>query len=223
MEESLVRLFDRAIYGLSHPEVFAYAVATALFYPALWVMFGALVLVIVEAGRLTAELLVRRGKRSVPGMEALAKSVRGDLAAGKGAEALATLKGLRHGRLTASFVDSLSGPEALTRVKLTKTLNDIEILAGKRLEKMRILVRVAPILGLMTTLIPISPALVALANGDVQTLSNKLVVAFSTTVLGLVIGGAAFLIAVVRDRLYTQDLSDIEYVLDLLELPHEAA
>jgi biopolymer transport protein ExbB/TolQ len=54
-------------------------------------------------------------------------------------------------------------------------------------------------------------------------LSNELVVAFSSTVLGLFIGAIAFLVVVVRDRLYTQDLSDLDYILDLLELPDEAA
>jgi biopolymer transport protein ExbB/TolQ len=55
-----------------------------------------------------------------------------------------------------------------------------------------------------------------LAIGDVQTLSSNLVVAFSTTVVGLLIGGLAFTISVVRDRLYTRDVSDIEYALELM-------
>ena len=215
----LANLIDQAIYVVTHPEILVYAVSTALFYPALWLELASLVVVLIEGGRFTAELWQRRGKRSVPEMESTARAARDQLAAGRDAEALATLKTVRHARLVASFMDTLTGPDCLTRVKLTKTLNDTEILAGRQTESMRLLVRLAPILGLMTTLIPISPALVALANGDVQTLSNKLVVAFSTTVLGLVIGGTAFLIAVVKDRLYTQDLSDIEYVLDLMELP----
>ena len=80
------------------------------------------------------------------------------------------------------------------------------------------LVRIGPMLGLMGTLIPIAPALVGLAQGDVQTLSDNLVIAFSTTVVGLLIGGVAYVVSAVRDRLYTQDVSDIEYVLDLLEV-----
>jgi biopolymer transport protein ExbB/TolQ len=68
----------------------------------------------------------------------------------------------------------------------------------------------------MGTLIPLSPALEALAQGDVQKLSNNLRVAFSVTVLGLLIGAVAFAISLIRDRLYGQDLSDLEYVASRL-------
>ena len=45
-----------------------------------------------------------------------------------------------------------------------------------------------------------------------QTLTENLRVAFSVTVLGLLIGAVAFGISLVRDRLYGQDLSDLEYL-----------
>ena len=65
----------------------------------------------------------------------------------------------------------------------------------------------------MGTLIPLSPALAALAEGDVQRLTEDLRVAFSVTVVGLLIGVVAFAVSLVRDRLYAQDYSDVEYVL----------
>jgi len=73
-------------------------------------------------------------------------------------------------------------------------------------------------LGLMGTLIPISPALVGLAQGDVQTLSDNLVIAFSTTVVGLLIGGIGYVISTVRERTYLQDIGDIEYALEITGL-----
>jgi biopolymer transport protein ExbB/TolQ len=79
------------------------------------------------------------------------------------------------------------------------------------------LVRFGPALGLMGTLIPLSPALDGLAKGDVSQLSENLRVAFSVTVLGLLIGALAFSISLVRDRLYAQDLSDLEYVVSQLD------
>ena len=84
------------------------------------------------------------------------------------------------------------------------------------------LVRFGPALGLMGTLIPLSPALDGLAKGDVQQLSENLRVAFSVTVLGLLIGAVAFSISLVRDRLYAQDLSDLEYVAAALDPPEAA-
>jgi hypothetical protein len=76
-----------------------------------------------------------------------------------------------------------------------------------------------PALGLMGTLIPLSPALAGLADGDIAALSENLRVAFSVTVAGLMIGAFAFAISLVRDRLYAQDYSDIEYVATSLTTP----
>ncbi|MBW3652063.1 MAG: MotA/TolQ/ExbB proton channel family protein [Actinobacteria bacterium] len=102
-----------------------------------------------------------------------------------------------------------------------KALADFDLGSLRRLERSRMLVRFGPALGLMGTLIPLSPALEGLATGDVAQLSENLRVAFSVTVLGLLIGAVAFAISLVRDRLYAQDLSDLEYVVAALEAPPE--
>ena len=52
--------------------------------------------------------------------------------------------------------------------KPLKLLQDYEFYTVKRLERTRILVRLGPMLGLMGTLIPLSPALVGLATGNVR-------------------------------------------------------
>jgi biopolymer transport protein ExbB/TolQ len=106
---------------------------------------------------------------------------------------------------------------------IAKSLADHDFGAMRRLERTRLLVRAGPALGLMGTLIPLSPALAGLAAGDVQELSENLRVAFSVTVLGLLIGAIAFGISLVRDRLYGQDLSDLEFVANRLTTPPPAA
>ena len=98
-----------------------------------------------------------------------------------------------------------------------KALADFDLSSLRKLERSRMLVRFGPALGLMGTLIPLSPALDGLAKGDVTKLSENLRVAFSVTVLGLLIGAVAFAISLVRDRLYAQDLSDLEYVVAQLD------
>jgi biopolymer transport protein ExbB/TolQ len=98
-----------------------------------------------------------------------------------------------------------------------KALADFDLGSLRKLERSRMLVRFGPALGLMGTLIPLSPALEGLAKGDVALLSDNLRAAFSVTVLGLLIGAVAFSISLVRDRLYAQDLSDLEYVVAALE------
>ena len=96
--------------------------------------------------------------------------------------------------------------------QLNKALADFDFDAQRRLGRTRMLVRAGPALGLMGTLIPLSPALTGLANGNTAALSHDLRVAFSVTVVGLMIGAVAFGISLSRDRLYGQDLSDLEYV-----------
>ena len=103
--------------------------------------------------------------------------------------------------------------------RVAKALADFDFASLRRLERTRVLVRAGPALGLMGTLIPLAPALAGLAEGDVAQLSRNLRVAFSVTVLGLVVGAIAFAISLVRDRLYGQDLSDLEFVVATLEAP----
>jgi biopolymer transport protein ExbB/TolQ len=163
-------------------------------------------------------VLIRGRRRSIGTLRAAAASARSALRAGKPEEAITHMQAaLRHGRFGRVFTESL-GPDELVRADLVKRLNDTEFAAARRLERTRVLVRLGPMLGLMGTLIPISPALVGLAQGDVQALADNLVIAFSTTVVGLLVGGVAYLVSTVRDRHYTQDISDIEYVLDALEV-----
>lgn len=71
----------------------------------------------------------------------------------------------------------------------------------------------------MGTLIPLSPALTGLANGDTAALSTNLQVAFSVTVVGLLVGAVAFGISLSRDNMYGQDLSDLEYIAAILNDP----
>ena len=95
--------------------------------------------------------------------------------------------------------------------------SDFDLRSMRSLERTRMLVRAGPALGLMGTLIPLSPALTGLAEGNVEQLTENLKVAFSVTVLGLLIGAIAFSISLVRDRIYAQDLSDMEAFASELE------
>jgi len=101
-------------------------------------------------------------------------------------------------------------------LKYEKILQDIELSMARALEPTRIGVKVGPILGLMGTLIPMGPALLGLSQGDIKSLADNLVIAFATTVIGLVVGGVCYGTLVIRTRWYRQDLSDLEYAVDLI-------
>ena len=98
-----------------------------------------------------------------------------------------------------------------------KILTEFEIDIEKELDRSRTLSKMGPILGLMGTLIPMGPALAGLAAGDVAQMSHHMQVAFNTTVVGLVIGCVGFLILQVKQRWYTEELNQLEFVNDLIE------
>lgn len=209
---------DTLVYYATHPNAIIYATATALLYPVLITEIALLVFGVFEAGRFTVEMVGRRSKRSLAAIRESATSAREALALGKPEEAITALAAaLGHARYGRRFTQML-GVADLERHHLLKLLDEIEGQAARRLERTRMLIRLGPILGLMGTLIPISPALVGLAQGDVQTLSDNLVIAFSTTVVGLLIGGIGYGISTVRERVYTRDMSDIEYALEIAGL-----
>ena len=65
----------------------------------------------------------------------------------------------------------------------------------KSLSGSRMLVKVGPSLGLLGTLIPMGTALAALATGNLDAMAGQMVVAFTTTIIGLACGTAAYVIA----------------------------
>lgn len=210
-------MLDAIRYLLTHPQAIIYHTATSLLYPVLFVEVIALVWAVFEFGAFTWEAIGRRGKRSLRTVDDVTSRASASLAEGKGADALAELRGLPGKGWVRTFFAEAEGDDWHERTRLLKRINDLESRISKALERTRVLVRVGPMLGLMGTLIPISPALIGLAKGDVQTLSDNLVVAFSTTVVGLLIGGLGYVISTVRDRWYGLDVSDIEYALDRVE------
>ena len=68
---------------------------------------------------------------------------------------------------------------------LQKLLADFDIAAAKDLATSKTLSKMGPMLGLMGTLIPMGPALVGLAAGDIGSMAYNMQVAFATTVVGL--------------------------------------
>lgn len=70
--------------------------------------------------------------------------------------------------------------------------------------------RVAPMLGLMGTLIPLGPGIEALGRADTAALSSSLLVAFDTTVAGLVVAAICLVIGKIRDNWYNDYLSALD-------------
>jgi biopolymer transport protein ExbB/TolQ len=86
----------------------------------------------------------------------------------------------------------------------------LETLAFKRLEALRIATRIAPMLGLVATMIPMGPALKSLADGKLEAVSANLTVAFSAVILALIAASITYFAVNVRRRWYAEELLLIE-------------
>ena len=70
--------------------------------------------------------------------------------------------------------------------------------------------KVSPMLGLMGTLIPLGPGIQALGTADTAALSSSLLVAFDTTVAGLVTAAVCLVIGKIRSNWYDNYLSALD-------------
>ena len=196
-----------------------YDASRVLLWPVLIAALACLVWVLIEFGFFLYELYLRFRYRNLDALEARTLRARRAFQDGKPRTAYRYLQENNYSIVVARFLFDLIRNYQTERLaaKPLKLLQEYEFYTVKRLERTRILVRLGPMLGLMGTLIPLSPALIGLASGNTTQLAENLTTAFSVTVLGLLIGGIAFVISIVRDRMYAQDVSDMEYLLELLE------
>lgn len=87
--------------------------------------------------------------------------------------------------------------------------DELEVFALKKLETLRIVTRIAPMLGLIATMIPMGPALQAMADGNIQGISENLIIAFAAVIWGLTISTITFWPASVKKRWCAQELINI--------------
>lgn len=104
-----------------------------------------------------------------------------------------------------------------SRTHINRLLSEYEIAADKDLSTSKTLIKMGPMLGLMGTLIPMGPALVGLSTGDISSMAYNMQVAFATTVVGLFSSGIGFMTQQVKQRWYVQDLSNLEFISELLK------
>jgi len=90
------------------------------------------------------------------------------------------------------------------------TSDDLELWIMKQLEWLRIVSRTAPMLGLIATMIPMGPALLALGDNDGAAVGRNMVAAFSSVILALLAASICFFILTVRRRWLLQDLRRLE-------------
>lgn len=105
----------------------------------------------------------------------------------------------------------------------TFTLADITYLLLARedhlrapLQTARLLVKVGPSLGLIGTLIPMGAAMAAMAAGNLEAMAGQMVVAFTTTIVGIAVGALAFVVVSAQQRWQQKTLRDLRYLAEAM-------
>jgi biopolymer transport protein ExbB/TolQ len=103
---------------------------------------------------------------------------------------------------------------ALAEGGLAHLLMEQEGRARKRLDAARTMVRVGPSLGLMGTLIPMGSSLASMATGNLEAMAGQMVVAFTSTIIGLATGTLAYIVAAVRHHWVNETVRDERYLAE---------
>ena len=91
---------------------------------------------------------------------------------------------------------------------ITNFENDAE----KDVVTSKLLAKVGPVLGLIGTLIAMSPALTALSQGDISKMASNMQVVFATTVVGLVVSLVGLVTLQFKQRWYAKEVNQLDYI-----------
>lgn len=95
-------------------------------------------------------------------------------------------------------------------------ISNFENEADKDISLSKMLTKMGPILGLVGTLIAMSPALVGLSTGDIGGMAYNMQVVFATTVVGLVISSVGIITLQFKQRWYAKDVNSLDYISRIL-------
>ena len=91
---------------------------------------------------------------------------------------------------------------------ITNFENDAE----KDVVTSKLLAKVGPVLGLIGTLIAMSPALTGLSQGDISKMASNMQVVFATTVVGLVVSLVGLVTLQFKQRWYAKEVNQLDYI-----------
>src|ERR1700754_3011159 len=106
----------------------------------------------------------------------------------------------------APFIAQMTAQEKTSELTLQTILQQFEISAQRKIRAAGYSIKMGPTLGLIGTLTPMAKALSGLAQGNLSSLSDQMISAFSTTVLGLVVGGIAYTMMHMRMKWHREDV-----------------
>jgi len=184
-----------------------YLIASSLLYPVLFLLVALVVYIVISSGSFFAEWLERlRLVKYFP--ERLPRLIReGNDQNFFPHRVNSYLEDLR------LLLNKVSQPDG---VEIENILQETSLKTWESLDRIKMIIRIGPSLGLIGTLIPMGTGLAALGQGDMTKLSSDLVIAFTTTVVGLAVGIVAYFFYTIKRRWVEEDIKNIELATEIL-------
>ena len=91
-------------------------------------------------------------------------------------------------------------------------ITNFENEAEKDVVTSKLLAKVGPVLGLIGTVIAMSPALTGLSQGDISKMASNMQVVFATTVVGLVVSLVGLVTLQFKQRWYAKEVNQLDYI-----------
>jgi biopolymer transport protein ExbB/TolQ len=190
------------------------AIASAMQGPVTVILLLLLAVTVIMAGTLVAELLTERRHMKVQLPQLL-----GQLEAAERplADIIADSQLLKRQKTALLTVCAQTNLTSLKRESLAAELLEQERAHyDLRVKITDLVMKLGPMFGLLGTLIPLGPGIIALGRGDTYTLSLSLLTAFDTTIAGILAAAGATVLSTVRRRWYTRYMGLLTSVMECL-------
>lgn len=190
-----------------------YTISTTLLYPVMIMLILLTLWLIIYSGSFLAEWVKRREYRSNgPVSDFLERIEQEEKLPQEIEKALPT-----HITSYASqLADVIRDNRLFREERVENLIQTKEHSLVKEVDKIRLVVRIGPSLGLMGTLIPMGTGLAGLSQGNMAQLSSSLILAFTTTVVGLALGITAHFFSVAKERWAIEDMRHIELITEAM-------
>ncbi len=190
-----------------------YVISSALLYPVVVLLIGLCIWIVIYTGGFIGEW-IRRRQKDLKGplfesMELIStkESIPPELASSLSPAVISFIKDIE---------ETLNHGALFWEERIEELIQRKEQSLLKEVEKINMIVRIGPSLGLMGTLIPMGNGLAGLTQGNIAQLSSNLILAFTTTVVGIALGISAYFFSAVKGRWMTQDMLCIELIAEML-------
>ena len=186
-----------------------FALGQVLRFPVFALLWGCVVASVFMAGSCVVDAVARRRERR--GF-AMTRWLRAGSVLGAPPARLRELPSAL--RQLLARIEEARAQGTLAHGGLAHLLMEQEGRARRRLDAARTMVRVGPSLGLMGTLIPMGSSLASMATGNLEAMAGQMVVAFTSTIIGLATGTLAYTVAAVRHHWVNETVRDERYLAE---------